>query len=55
MRYALWIVQGLLAALFLFAGGVKLIMPVEEMTKDLPLPACSCDSSPCAKYWARSA
>jgi len=27
----LWIVQGLLAALFLFAGGVKLVMPVEAM------------------------
>jgi hypothetical protein len=26
---ALWIVQGLLAALFLFAGGMKLITPVE--------------------------
>ncbi len=27
----LWIVQGLLAALFLFAGGMKLVMPVEAM------------------------
>jgi hypothetical protein len=27
----LWIVQGLLAALFLFAGGVKLVLPVEAM------------------------
>lgn len=30
---ALWIVQGLLAALFLFAGGMKFIMPVAMMTK----------------------
>ena len=27
----LWIIQGLLAALFLFTGGVKLVMPVEAM------------------------
>ena len=37
MRYALWIVQGLLAALFLFASGVKLIMPIEELTRQIPL------------------
>ena len=38
MTYVLWIVQGLLALLFLFAGVAKLIMTVEEMTKDIPLP-----------------
>ena len=38
MTYALWIVQALLALLFLFAGVVKLIMPVEEMTKDIQMP-----------------
>ena len=38
MTYALWIVQGLLALIFLFAGGVKLVMPIEEMTKQMPLP-----------------
>jgi uncharacterized membrane protein YphA (DoxX/SURF4 family) len=38
MTYALWIVQGLLAVLFLFAGGVKLVLPVEEMTKQMPVP-----------------
>lgn len=38
MNIALWIVQGLLAALFLWAGGFKLVAPVEEMTKQLPLP-----------------
>jgi uncharacterized membrane protein YphA (DoxX/SURF4 family) len=38
MTVALWIVQGLLALLFLFAGVSKLIMTVEEMTKDVPLP-----------------
>ena len=38
MNNVLWIVQGLLAALFLFAGGMKLIMPIEEMTKQMPLP-----------------
>jgi len=35
---ALWIVQGLLALLFLFAGGMKLILPIEEMTKEMPMP-----------------
>ena len=38
MTYALWIVQALLAILFLFAGVAKLVMPVEEMTKDIQLP-----------------
>ena len=38
MNVALWIIQGMLAALFLFAGGTKLILPIEEMTKDFPLP-----------------
>lgn len=38
MTVALWIVQGLLAALFLFAGVMKFIMTVEEMTKDVPMP-----------------
>jgi uncharacterized membrane protein YphA (DoxX/SURF4 family) len=38
MTVALWIVQGLLALLFLFAGVMKFIMTVEEMTKDVPLP-----------------
>jgi uncharacterized membrane protein YphA (DoxX/SURF4 family) len=38
MTYALWSVQILLALLFLFAGGVKFFMPVEEMTKDIAMP-----------------
>jgi uncharacterized membrane protein YphA (DoxX/SURF4 family) len=38
MNIALWIVQGLLAAIFLFAGGMKLVLPIEEMTKQMPLP-----------------
>lgn len=35
---ALWVVQGLLAALFIFAGGSKLVMPIAALTKDVPLP-----------------
>jgi hypothetical protein len=35
---ALWIVQGLLAALFLFAGGMKVITPVEVLTAMSPFP-----------------
>jgi len=37
MNVALWILQALLAALFLFAGGVKLVMPIEEMMKQMPI------------------
>ena len=35
----LWTLQGLLAALFLFAGAMKFAMPIEAMTEQLPLPA----------------
>ena len=38
MNIALWIVQVLLALLFLFAGGMKLVTPIEEMTKQMPVP-----------------
>src|SRR2546429_604920 len=38
MTYALWIVQGLLAALFLFTGGMKLVVPLEKLTGPVPLP-----------------
>ena len=31
ITYALWIVQGLLALLFLFAGGMKLVLPLEAL------------------------
>ena len=34
----LWIVQGLLAAAFLFAGGAKLVMPAEMLRGPIPLP-----------------
>ena len=34
----LWGVQGLLAALFLFAGGMKLVMPIEMMKGPVDLP-----------------
>lgn len=38
MSWILWIVQALLALLFLYAGGLKLILPVEEMTAQVPMP-----------------
>jgi len=38
MTYALWIVQGLLAALFLFAGGIKLFLPLEALKGPVALP-----------------
>jgi hypothetical protein len=38
MTYALWVVQGLLALLFLWAGGIKLVLPLEELTGPVPIP-----------------
>jgi len=38
LNVALWVVQGLLAAVFLFAGGMKLVLPIEAMTEQMPLP-----------------
>ena len=38
IRIALWVVQSLLAAMFLFAGSMKFIMTVAEMTKQIPFP-----------------
>jgi len=38
MTYALWIVQALLALVFLFAGGMKLVLPLEKMAGPIELP-----------------
>jgi hypothetical protein len=38
MSHALWIVQGLLALLFLWAGGMKLVLPLEQLTGPMPVP-----------------
>jgi DoxX-like family len=38
MNIVLWIIQVILALLFLLAGGTKLILPIAEMTKDIHLP-----------------
>ncbi len=38
MNGALWVVQGLLALVFLFAGGLKLVLPLEAMAGPVPLP-----------------
>src|SRR5213594_22940 len=38
MTAALWIVQSLLALLFLFAGGMKLVLPLEQLTGPITLP-----------------
>ena len=38
MTYALWIVQILLAALFLFAGVMKLVLPIEALAGPVPMP-----------------
>lgn len=36
LHVTLWVVQVLLALLFLFGGAMKFIMPIEEMTKQMP-------------------
>ena len=38
MNAALWIAQVLLALLFLFAGGIKLVLPLEALKGPVPLP-----------------
>ena len=38
MNYTLWTLQCLLALLYLFAGGLKPILPVAELTGQLALP-----------------
>ena len=38
MTYALWVVQALLALLFLWAGGIKLVLPLEQLEGPIPLP-----------------
>ena len=38
MTYALWILQVLLGALFVFGGVVKLMMPIEELTQQVGMP-----------------
>jgi hypothetical protein len=36
MKKTLWTIQILLALMFLFAGGSKFVMPVEQMTQGMP-------------------
>src|SRR4051812_17145925 len=37
-NYTLWTVQGLLTALFLFAGGTKLVLPMSQLSGSISLP-----------------
>jgi len=39
MNRLLWIIQTVLALLFLFAGGAKLVMSAADLTAQTPLPA----------------
>lgn len=38
VNIALWIVQALLALVFVGSGAMKFVMSVEEMTKQMPMP-----------------
>jgi uncharacterized membrane protein YphA (DoxX/SURF4 family) len=37
MNIVLWILQALLALLFIFSGAMKFVMPVEEMNRQAPV------------------
>jgi hypothetical protein len=37
LNISLWIIQGMLALLFLFTGGLKLVGPIDEMAKQVAL------------------
>jgi uncharacterized membrane protein YphA (DoxX/SURF4 family) len=41
MKKTLWTIQILLALLFLFAGGSKFVMPVDQMTEGMPAALAS--------------
>ena len=41
----LWVIQGLLAALFLFAGSMKLVLPIEAMAGPVSLPMAPATSA----------
>lgn len=38
MTYVLWIAQALLALVFLFAGGMKIVTPLDVLYAQMPLP-----------------
>ena len=38
MNAALWVIQVLLAALFVFAGGMKLVVPLDQLAGPVALP-----------------
>ena len=38
MTYVLWTIQVLLATLFLFAGGMKVVTPLDVLYQQMPLP-----------------
>jgi DoxX-like protein len=38
MSVGLWVVQALLAVLFVATGGMKLVMPADQLTAQMPFP-----------------
>jgi len=38
VSYALWIAQALLALLFLLTGGMKLVVPMDVLIEQMPVP-----------------
>jgi uncharacterized membrane protein YphA (DoxX/SURF4 family) len=39
LPYALWTAQAILAVVFVFAGAMKFVMPLDDMQKDIAWPA----------------
>jgi uncharacterized membrane protein YphA (DoxX/SURF4 family) len=46
---ALWVIQGVLAALFLFAGAMKLVTPVDKLAEMSALPVAFMQFIGCAE------
>jgi hypothetical protein len=55
MTVLLWVVQVLLALVFLFAGGMKLVLPIEERPRRYRCRDFLCGSSAWPKCSGRSA
>jgi hypothetical protein len=54
MNRALWTIQALLALVFLFAGGTKLILPIEMLTSMDRLTRLHCRVRSCgSSEWLR--
>ncbi len=54
MTYALWVCQVLLALLFLFAGGLKLVLPLAALKGPIAVPGLLLRFIGVMRCWAQS-